>query len=49
MDSTNYSSPFLCSISDAIRVRHYSRKTEKAGGAVARLMPKSYKQEFEAV
>ena len=30
MDSTNYSSPFLCSISDAIRVRHYSRKTEKA-------------------
>ncbi len=30
MDSTNYSSPFLRSVSDAIRVRHYSQKTEKA-------------------
>jgi len=30
MDSTDYSSPFLRSVSDAIRVRHYSRKTEKA-------------------
>lgn len=30
MDSTSYSSPFLCSVSDAIRVRHYSRRTEKA-------------------
>ena len=30
MDSTRYSSPFLCSVSDAIRVRHYSRSTEKA-------------------
>ncbi len=30
MDSTSHSSPFLCSISDAIRVRHYSRKTKKA-------------------
>lgn len=29
MDSTRYSSPFLCSVSDAIRVRHYSRSTEK--------------------
>ncbi|MCF6336465.1 MAG: integron integrase [Gammaproteobacteria bacterium] len=30
MGSTSYSSPFLRSVSDAIRVRHYSRKTEKA-------------------
>lgn len=29
MDSTSYSSPFLRSVSDAIRVRHYSRSTEK--------------------
>ncbi len=29
MDSMSYSSPFLCSVSDAIRVRHYSRSTEK--------------------
>jgi len=29
MNSMRYFSPFLCSVSDAIRVRHYIRKTEK--------------------
>ncbi len=30
MDSAVSSSPFLCSVVEAIRVRHYSIRTEKA-------------------